>query len=157
MKTREQFLKTHAGLQDGKEYSVTLEVIESSFKDELRKKNNEAKNLRTRMLAAEKANMVIVERYKKLVDRLRLDHNIDFLNKDLEDSGITQKVNLALQKKLERLEAKCKQQEIEFTTEISKERRKRQNELKRIELISTLHEAKAAYVTALLNVVMSTM
>jgi hypothetical protein len=157
MKTREQLLKTLASLRDGKEYSDTLEVIESSYKDELKKKNNEAKNLRARMLDTEKVNRMVVERYKELVNRLSLDTNMECLNKDLEDSGTIQKINLALQKRLERMQDKCKRQEIDFIAEISKERNRKHNELKRIQLISTLNETKAAYVTALLKLLVSTM
>jgi hypothetical protein len=140
MKTREQLLKTLESLKDGKEYSITLEVIESSYKDELKKKNNEAKNLRARLLEAEKISSMVVEKYKELVSRLEIDANVD----------------LALQKKLERLEAKCKRQEIEFTTEILKERRKKQDELKMMRLISTLNEAKSAYMNALLHLIVNT-
>lgn len=140
MKTREQLLKILRSLKDGKEYLFTLEVIESSYKEELKKKNNEAKNLRARLLEAEKVSSMVVEKYKELLERLRLDNNVD----------------LTLQKKLERMEAKCKRQEIEFTAEILKERRERQDELKKMRLISSLNEAKAAYVNALLHLIVNT-
>lgn len=148
MKTREQLLKTLASLKDGKEYSITLEVIENSYKDELKKKNNEARNLRARLLEAEKVSSIVVEKFKALIDRLRLDT----INDDLEDKSMIQKADLALQKKLERLEAKCKRQEIVFMVEIHK----RHDELKMMRLISTLNEAKAAYANALLHLIMNT-
>lgn len=136
MKTREQLLKILANLKEGREYSATLEVIENSYKDELKKKNNEAKNLRARLLEAESVSSMVVEKYKELVSRLELNVNVD----------------LALQKKLERMEAKCKRQEIVFTTEI----RKRHEELKMMRLLSTLNEAKAAYANALLHLIVNT-
>jgi hypothetical protein len=154
MKIREQLLKALANFKYGQEDIVTLKVIESCFKDELKKKNNEAKNLRARMLDAQMANKIVIEKYKKLTNYLGLDHSEEELERALEAINKTQNGDLLLQKKLERLSTTLKEQKNIAPTQLLKERRN-YAEFEKAVIIVKLNEAKVAYTKALLDLVTS--
>lgn len=117
MKTREQLLCALADCKDDQGNVVILKVIERNYKDALRKKNNEAKNLRTRMLDAQMANKIAVEKYERLANYLGLDHKKEDVEVALKAIYKMEKDDFVLRKKLEQLEGERQgQKNISSTT-----------------------------------------
>ena len=144
--TREQLIAYFKKQTNADELVEALEAIENGYVEEIGKRNSEAKNKRTEAKDALGKLKAVQDRLEQVCDAFGVDSEAEDLEDALEAAKKTKSSDPAMQKKIDRLEKKLKEQETELTSQLEAERSKRLDSVKRTAVMDALnkHNAKDA-------------
>ena len=122
-----EFLKKTPG---GEAYVVTIETMETAYRQEIDRKTTDNKVIRQKATDAEKSLKTLKENYSKVMTHLGIDEDTEDLESDLQNIASSKDANSDLQRKYDSLKKKYDKDVADKEGEILAERNKRHDLLK---------------------------